>query len=313
MKKISKNATAVLSSTALGILMVCILASALFAIDSSVKGKPFTLTLCLFLTFLFLFFYHIVYAFNQRNEDKKNKIGFFKCLGFGVVYLAVAILCFVLPYGFLLIELMSSLYLATIIANRVCLMIEKRKLASFIGNGILLIICAFLFVIIVFGCTPEDTFAVMIALLFALVIISLIDVLSFAFSKIQLKGLLRIMRDTYVFEIIFGLLILIVASSFYFAIMEDSIESFGDGLWYSFAIITTIGLGDLTVKSLTSRILSVILGIYGIIVVATITSVIVNYYNEVKDERNRKKEEEKKLLEEQALEETKKEEQNSNK
>lgn len=32
------------------------------------------------------------------------------------------------------------------------------------------------------------------------------------------------------------------------------------------------------------RFLSVILGIYGIIVVALITSVIVNFYNEVKDE-----------------------------
>ncbi len=64
--------------------------------------------------------------------------------------------------------------------------------------------------------------------------------------------------------------------------MEDGIKTFGDGLWYCFAIITTIGFGDLTVSSMVGRILSAILGVYGIIVVASITSVIVNYYNEVK-------------------------------
>ena len=57
-----------------------------------------------------------------------------------------------------------------------------------------------------------------------------------------------------------------------------------DGLWYCFAIVTTIGFGDLTVTGTLSRILSVILGIYGIIVVSLITSIIVNFYNEVKNE-----------------------------
>ena len=38
-----------------------------------------------------------------------------------------------------------------------------------------------------------------------------------------------------------------------------------------------------------SRVLSVILGIYGIIVVASITSVIVKYYNEVKSEEKETK------------------------
>ena len=115
-------------------------------------------------------------------------------------------------------------------------------------------------------------------------LVSFADVLSLAFSKIQLRGLLRIIRKTYVFEILYGLFLLIVSFSFFFMINEENVVTIGDGLWYSFAIVTTIGFGDITVTDPISRILSVILGIYGIIVVASITSVIVNYYNETKTE-----------------------------
>ena len=77
--------------------------------------------------------------------------------------------------------------------------------------------------------------------------------------------------------------------------MEEEIKSFGDALWYSFCIITTIGLGDLTVHSTLCRFLSVILGCYGIIITALVTSIIVNIYNENNARRSEedKKEEEK--------------------
>jgi hypothetical protein len=44
--------------------------------------------------------------------------------------------------------------------------------------------------------------------------------------------------------------------------------------------VTTIGFGDLTAVTDFGRILSVILGAYGIVVVALITSIIVNFYGE---------------------------------
>ena len=64
---------------------------------------------------------------------------------------------------------------------------------------------------------------------------------------------------------------------------EESVKSFGDALWYCFAVVTTIGFGDITAVTNIGRILTVILSFYGIIVVAIFTSVIVNFYNEVKD------------------------------
>ena len=73
-----------------------------------------------------------------------------------------------------------------------------------------------------------------------------------------------------------------VAFSNVLTFTDTAFPSFWDALWYCFAIVTTIGFGDLTPTTGTGRVLSVILGIYGIVVVALITSIIVNFYGEMK-------------------------------
>ena len=124
-------------------------------------------------------------------------------------------------------------------------------------------------------------------------IIALGNILREAFAKIHMKALGEVFKKTFAGEILLGLAFLIVAFSFVFSIMEK--VSYGDALWYCFAIVTTIGFGDVVLVSPFCRFLSVILGIYGIIVVALITSVIINFYNEVKD--SHKKEDEDKTKE----------------
>ena len=52
--------------------------------------------------------------------------------------------------------------------------------------------------------------------------------------------------------------------------------------------MTTIGFGDFAATSLIGRILTVFLGIYGLIVVAVITSIIVNFYNETAGKKDSK-------------------------
>ena len=72
-----------------------------------------------------------------------------------------------------------------------------------------------------------------------------------------------------------------VAFSFILPKFEPDINTFWDGMWYCFTVITTIGFGDMVAVTRAGRLLTVVLGIYGIVVVAILTSVIVNFYNEV--------------------------------
>ena len=104
-----------------------------------------------------------------------------------------------------------------------------------------------------------------------------------SFSHIRKDVLLKILKKTYAAEILMGLLLLIIAFSLVLPQFEFGIPTFGDALWYCFAIVTTIGFGDFSAVTLPGRIISVILGIYGIIVVALVTSIIVNFYNETKN------------------------------
>ena len=126
--------------------------------------------------------------------------------------------------------------------------------------------------------------------LFILILRSLQQILVISFSQIRLDVLKKIIRKTYAAEILTGMLLLIAAFSFLLVMMDDGIKNFGDALWFCFATVTTIGYGDITSVSVIGRILSVILGVYGIIVVALITSIIVNFYNEMKTEKENQSE-----------------------
>ena len=129
----------------------------------------------------------------------------------------------------------------------------------------------------------EELGMLMVIHTFVVFVITLVHIISISFSQMRLGILRKIIRKTLAGEILFGLMLLIASFSFIFQELEPQIKTYADGLWYSFAVVTTIGFGDITVNNYISRILSVILGGYGIVVVALITSVIVNFYNEVKD------------------------------
>ena len=60
--------------------------------------------------------------------------------------------------------------------------------------------------------------------------------------------------------------------------VEPAIERFGDGLWYCFAVATTLGFGDITAATVPGRILSGVLSVYSICVVAIFTAIITGYF-----------------------------------
>lgn len=97
----------------------------------------------------------------------------------------------------------------------------------------------------------------------------------------KIKLLFNILVKTHTIDVIVCLVSIMIAFSFILQRFEEKINNFWDAMWYCFTVITTIGFGDFYATSLWGRILTVILGIYGIVVVAIITSVVVNYYNEV--------------------------------
>lgn len=60
--------------------------------------------------------------------------------------------------------------------------------------------------------------------------------------------------------------------------VEPMIHRFWDGLWYCFAVATTVGFGDLAAATHAGRIVTVILSLYSIGIVAIMTAVLTSYF-----------------------------------
>lgn len=113
----------------------------------------------------------------------------------------------------------------------------------------------------------------------------LVRTIALSFRRVRFDILLKVASRSMAAEILSGLIILVLAFSLLLTSIEPGMTRYSDAIWYCFALVTTIGFGDITAVTVTGRVLSVILGIYGIIVVALITSIIVNFYSEINKEK----------------------------
>ena len=168
-------------------------------------------------------------------------------------------------------KIVAWLYEASLIFSRVLTILRDRSRRSTLIN------LALIAVIVILMWQME-----MISMILFIAWQSVAHVGTIAFARIDMPTLKKIIRKTYAAEILFGIVLLIVAFSLVLPHFEEGIPTFNDALWYCFAIVTTIGFGDFSAVTPIGRLLSVILGLYGIIVVALITSIIVNFYGEMK-------------------------------
>ena len=190
--------------------------------------------------------------------------------------------------------LISSMfcYSLTIILYCILKMREDRSTQSIVFRSLCIAFC-FLFSFVFFfpaiyakhASSVSNSNFIVLCFASMIIISSSRNILAPYHFKLKLDVVTKIIRKSLVKEIVLGLLILVILCSVYFTLVEPNLTSYVDALWYSFAVITTIGFGDIYVTTTLGRILSVILGISGIVVVALFTSFIVNFYNEMNQKR----------------------------
>ena len=256
--------------------------SAGYAANASFEYLPWVLAPACFI-------FGVVYVLKViffPNKEKVVKIYFAICIA---TYVALTAISFFSLMNIVMYRVFGIVFSFSIVATTIVMLFKYHKPRNFVFAVLKLAYCAILLALFLdFNTTNEE-----ITLLFTIVPLSM-GVMSFAFamtmvfSGVRKSTISDIVRKTYSIEILYGLIVLIAATSLVLYMTEPGVSSFGDALWYCFAIVTTIGFGDITATTILGRILSVVLGIYGIIVVALITSIIVNFYNETKEENEKK-------------------------
>lgn len=226
------------------------------------------------------------------SNFKKNMIENIAMTGFTFV---LAVFVGLTKYSIYFLISSFFMYSITIAIDRLIKYKQDKSIQSLIFTILAITLCilfsfVFFFPAIYAKHATSVSNSNFIVLCFAIVIIvsSSKNLLSPYHKILKINTLSKIIKKSMVFEILMTLAILIILCSIYFTIVEPNITSYVDSLWYSFSVITTIGFGDVTVTTTFGRILSVLLGISGIVVVAVFTSIIVNFYNEMNKRREEK-------------------------
>ena len=238
---------------------------------------------------LFVFIYvllslaYTIKAVKERGK-KKRVVRFSVTAG---MYLVGAALGVYLLGGQYFVPVVSLVFLVYIIFARTMSLVEKRSkknviLAILCGIWVFLMSTTVLYLF--YGDFPIYEMSLIIVMSAYFSILALVRIIQLSLSHIRYDILIKVIKRSMAVEILSGLGLLIIAFSFVFSVIEPDMPSVWSAMWYCFALITTIGFGDVVAQSILGKVLSVILGIYGIIVVSLITSIIVNFYSEIKEE-----------------------------
>ena len=227
--------------------------------------------------FLLLGLMHVVMYLRVRT-----KVYLIKCIVLLIVNAALGIIVLFAKDNPILFSITAGLYCLTIVLSRIFSVINNHTLRNIVLNVLIILVAIGMAIGLMStpSKTMEDVQTVILVECVFIAIVSFIEAMTIALAQLKVRILIKIIMSTFSLEVLFGLLVMIVAFSFVFIAVEPNITNFPDSLWYSFAVVTTIGFGDIVAVTPIGRILTVLLGLYGLVVVAVITSIIVNFYNE---------------------------------
>ncbi|CEA08476.1 pH-gated potassium channel KcsA [Arthrobacter saudimassiliensis] len=97
----------------------------------------------------------------------------------------------------------------------------------------------------------------------------------------RLRVLWNVIRLTGASYVFIGFVAVLAGAAVVLPRVESGIPTLGDALWYLFVSFTTIGFGDLVAVTFAGRLITVVVSLYGIVVVALLTGVLVSFYNEL--------------------------------
>lgn len=97
----------------------------------------------------------------------------------------------------------------------------------------------------------------------------------------KLRILKSILKRTHTTSILASYLVFLFIDALVIFLSDPAITTYSDALWYCYAVVSTAGFGDIVVTTFIAKICSVLLTVYSIIVIALVTGVIVNYYNQL--------------------------------
>lgn len=220
----------------------------------------------------------------------RTKINLIKCVALIILNTVLGIVVLFAKNNPFLFSLTAGLYCLNIVLGCAFSIVQNRTIRNIIFNA-LIILFAVAMCIGIFVSPMKNVEQIQNIILVECVfiaVVSFIEAASIAFSELKVKVLFKIIVNTFSLEILFGLLTMIVCFSLIFMRVEENITTFPEALWYCFAIVTTIGFGDFVAVTPIGRILSVFLGMYGLVVVAVITSIVVNFYNETSGKHDQK-------------------------
>ena len=96
----------------------------------------------------------------------------------------------------------------------------------------------------------------------------------------QIKLLKAVLKRTYADRLILGFVVFFLTDALIILLVEPGVTNYWDAIWYSYAVFSTAGFGDLVAVTVLGRILSILLTIYTILIVAIVTGVVVAFYND---------------------------------